>query len=114
MAELVHAIVIMAFYHSLAGFALGCGLNPEIDTQLGHTTKSESDAATPVSSNPALGYIGMSPSSDSELTDSDVNSPTMSPPSKAVSDSIMQHFFESKGWRMSTERSLVNDIKFFS
>eukprot|EP00117_Sycon_ciliatum_P036456 scpid62709/ scgid1281/ Sestrin-1 len=37
MSELVHAIVVMTHFHALAGFALGCGLNPEVDTNLGHT-----------------------------------------------------------------------------
>ena len=95
MAELVHAIVIMAFFHALAGFTLGCGLNPEIDTALGHLTGDS--LVTPTSSNPALGYIGVSPScSDSELTDSDLNSPAISPPSRAVTDTILQHYIESE------------------
>ena len=94
MAELVHAIVIMAFFHALSGFTLGCGLNPEIDTVLGHTTAA--DAATPTCSNPALGYVAVSPSSDSELTDSDalVTPPPNSPPSKAMSNTLMEHFIE--------------------
>lgn len=37
MSELVHAIVILAHFHALSGFALGCGLNPEVDTPNGHT-----------------------------------------------------------------------------
>ena len=29
--------MIIATYHALAGFSLGCGLTPEVDTPFGHT-----------------------------------------------------------------------------
>ena len=98
MAELVHAIVIMAFFHALAGFSLGCGLNPEIDTALGHVTGDS--LVTPTSSNPALGCIGVSPTSDSELTtDSDLNSPAaISPPSRSVMLQRFQPYIESESF----------------
>ena len=35
VAELVHAVIIMSIYHSLAGFCLGCGVNPEVDSDFG-------------------------------------------------------------------------------
>ncbi len=48
VAELVHAIVIMVHFHALAGFVYGCGVNPEIDLEGGHTfiTPSISDSSS--------------------------------------------------------------------
>ena len=46
MSELVHAIVILAHFHALSGFALGCGLNPEVDTSMGHTWDQPSVVST--------------------------------------------------------------------
>ena len=47
VAELVHAIVIMVHFHCLAGLVYGCGVNPEIDLDGGHTfiTPSTSDSS---------------------------------------------------------------------
>eukprot|EP00794_Sanderia_malayensis_P000421 gene421-1057_t len=48
VAELVHAIVILVHYHGVAGFVYGCGVNPEIDMEGGHTfiTPSISDSSS--------------------------------------------------------------------
>uniref|UniRef100_A0A8C6V6Y1 Sestrin 1 n=1 Tax=Naja naja TaxID=35670 RepID=A0A8C6V6Y1_NAJNA len=37
LAELVHAVVLLTHYHSLASFTFGCGINPEIHCDGGHT-----------------------------------------------------------------------------
>ena len=37
MGELVHALVILAHWHAMAGFSFGCGINPELDMPEGHT-----------------------------------------------------------------------------
>ena len=98
ISELVHAIVIMAHYHALAGFALGCGVNPEIDTPLGHTGMGKDGevqlAKIPFCSNPALG-VGTTPAqSDSE---SEPLSPvTRSPTQQGVSESLVRHYIESE------------------
>ena len=92
MAELVHAMVIMAFFHALSGFSLGCGINPELDTPLGFSLNSKPDI--PTCTNPALG-IGAAPSSDSEHTDSE-QSPTNSPPNPSLSQYLVQHYIESE------------------
>jgi len=48
VAELLHAISIIAHYHCLAGFVYGCGISPEIDLDGGHTfvTPSISDSSS--------------------------------------------------------------------
>ena len=42
MSELMHAIVLLAHFHSLASFVFGCGIASEIDHPDGHTF-SEAD-----------------------------------------------------------------------
>ncbi|XP_059838964.1 sestrin-1 isoform X1 [Hypanus sabinus] len=37
LAELIHVVVLLTHYHSLASFAFGCGINPEIHCDGGHT-----------------------------------------------------------------------------
>jgi len=70
----------MTHYHALASFALGCGVNPEIDTPQGHCYEDLSQIpVTCYQGNPALGVI-QTPS-DSEVTDSDV---VFSPSSPAL------------------------------
>ena len=57
VAELVHAISIMVHSHCLAGFVYGCGINPEIDLDGGHTfvtpfisdSSSNAEPTTPTS-----------------------------------------------------------------
>ena len=68
----------MTHYHALASFALGCGVNPEIDAPQGHSYEDPSQIQMNCyQGNPALGVIG---TSDSEVTDSDaVFSPAASP-----------------------------------
>jgi len=71
LGELAHAILIMTHYHALSSFALGCGVNPEIDSSQGHYYGDLSLLAPfCYQGNPALGVIGTT--SDSEVTDSDV------------------------------------------
>lgn len=84
----------MACFHSLASFCLGCGLNPEIDTELGHIFSDQSDVKMPHCTNPALG-IGGTPGSDSEPS-SEPLSPAHSPPSANVSKYLLEHYIESK------------------
>ena len=98
ISELVHAIVIMAHYHALAGFALGCGVNPEIDTQLGHIGLRKDGevqlARIPFCSNPALGLGSTPAQSDSE---SEPLSPvTRSPTQAGVAESLVRHYIESE------------------
>ena len=109
VAELVHALVILAFFHALAGFCLGCGVNPEIDAELGtyniislfnllhtsiligHVTSDQSNFTVGHNTNPALG-LGGTPGSD---TDSENLSPICSPRSTDVSSCIIEHYMES-------------------
>ena len=105
MAELVHAIVIMAFFHALSGFSLGCGINPELDTLLGFSLSTKPDI--PTCTNPALG-IGAAPSSDSEHTDSE-QSPTNSPPNPSLSQYLVQHYIESEDCSNACSFSLSFD-----
>ncbi|XP_060703255.1 sestrin-1-like isoform X2 [Hemiscyllium ocellatum] len=37
LAELIHAVVLLTHYHSLASFVLGCGIRPELDQDGGYT-----------------------------------------------------------------------------
>lgn len=37
MGELVHALVLLAHWHAMAGFVFGCGINAELDMPEGHT-----------------------------------------------------------------------------
>ena len=103
MSELVHAIAIMAHFHSLAGFCLGCGVNPDIDTPLGHTFTDKNNGDVGhfhgYYSNPALG-IGAGTPSDSE---SETVSPppgrsplARSPTHPDMAQSLVKHFIESK------------------
>lgn len=42
LAELIHAVILMAHAHSLCSFVWGCGLNPEPDHSGGHTFRPPS------------------------------------------------------------------------
>ncbi|XP_029451162.1 sestrin-1 isoform X2 [Rhinatrema bivittatum] len=42
LAELIHAVVLLTHYHSLASFTFGCGISPEIDCAGGHTFQASS------------------------------------------------------------------------
>lgn len=102
MSELVHAIAILAHYHSLAGFCLGCGVNPEIDTPMGHTytsKKGDSGSNNGFYSNPALGIGARTPSdSESETLSPTSQSPIMdcSPMHPSMTRTIVQHFIDSE------------------
>ena len=81
----------MTHYHALSSFALGCGVNPEIDSPQGHYY-GDLSLLIPFcyQSNPALGVIGTT--SDSEVTNSDVGfSPLKSSPGYRVK-STDKHF----------------------
>ena len=98
MSELVHAIVILAHYHSIAGFCLGCGVNPEIDTSMGHTYPGKrGDSATThcFYSNPALG-IGKRTPSDSESETSPTGQSPISPTNPNLARTIVEHYIDSE------------------
>lgn len=42
LAELIHAVVLLTHYHSLASFTFGCGIMPEIHSDGGHTFRPPS------------------------------------------------------------------------
>ncbi|XP_016148773.1 sestrin-1 isoform X1 [Sinocyclocheilus grahami] len=42
LAELIHVVVLLTLYHSLASFTFGCGINPDIHTDGGHTFRPPS------------------------------------------------------------------------
>lgn len=42
LAELIHAVVLLTHYHSLASFTFGCGISPEIHCDGGHTFRPPS------------------------------------------------------------------------
>ena len=97
MSELVHAVAIMAHIHALSGFALGCGVNPEIDTTLGHAEGHKSNSVDiAYCTNPALG-IGGRIASDSDVTDSGPISPVArSPTHQDVLQSRVHHYIASE------------------
>ncbi|XP_062265912.1 sestrin-2 isoform X1 [Platichthys flesus] len=47
LAELIHAVILMAHAHSLSSFVWGCGLNPEPDHIGGHTFQPASPGHLP-------------------------------------------------------------------
>lgn len=47
LAELIHAIVLMAHTHSLSSFVWGCGLNPELEHIGGVTFQPPSPSNIP-------------------------------------------------------------------
>ncbi|XP_069680551.1 sestrin homolog [Periplaneta americana] len=51
LAEVVHAIVLLAHFHSLSSFVFGCGVNEELDQDGGHHNGS-SDSVPPLGSSP--------------------------------------------------------------
>ncbi|XP_069479035.1 sestrin-2 isoform X2 [Ambystoma mexicanum] len=47
LAELIHALVLLTHYHSLASFVFGCGINPELDQEGGRPPSPRScDSST--------------------------------------------------------------------
>ncbi|XP_076011107.1 sestrin-1 isoform X1 [Genypterus blacodes] len=42
LAEVIHAVVLLTHYHSLASFTFGCGITPEIQCEGGHTFRPPS------------------------------------------------------------------------
>lgn len=47
LAELIHAVILMAQAHSLCSFVWGCGLNPEPDHSGGYTFRPPSPSHLP-------------------------------------------------------------------
>lgn len=43
LAEVVHAIVLLAHFHSLSSFVFSCGINEELDNVTGHHYKENKD-----------------------------------------------------------------------
>ena len=104
ITELTQAIVIMAHYHSLAGFALGCGITPEADTPCGHTFNQETPIATTFS-NPSLCLTNdlsiETPRSDGSVVSASGScvSPTELPPCSQTSLAIVEHYMQSEWWQ---------------
>ena len=103
VSELAHALVVMAHFHSLSSFALGCGLTPEIDTSHEFVISEGADFPTKAPStltNPALGLGRRRENSDSETAQSDsepVSPETTSPPADSKTGQYMvQYFLNSK------------------
>ncbi|CAB0033965.1 unnamed protein product [Trichogramma brassicae] len=44
LAEVVHAIVLLAHFHSLSSFVFACGINEELDNTMGHNYKENVQA----------------------------------------------------------------------
>ena len=91
----------MAHFHALAGFALGCGINPEINFPFGHTLSDTTDNSPPKLSyyfNPALGVLGTPTPSDSDLTDLTdfTDSAPISPTDRQMSETRVQHYIENR------------------
>lgn len=42
LAELIHVVVLLTHYHSLASFTFGCGITPELQCDGGHTFRPPS------------------------------------------------------------------------
>lgn len=88
----------MAHFHALAGFALGCGINPEINFPFGHTLSDSTDNSLPKQSyysNPALGILGTPTPSDSDMTDFTDSAP-ISPTDRQMSETRVQHYIETR------------------
>lgn len=47
LAELIHAVILMAHAHSLCSFVWGCGINPEPDHTGGYTFRPPSPTHLP-------------------------------------------------------------------
>jgi sestrin len=98
IAELTQAVVILAHYHSLAGFALGCGLTPEIDTPCGHVWAGSEEGAPNILSNPALCLapesIETSVSEGSTPGGGSFISTPLTPPLPNVASKKVEHFIQ--------------------
>ena len=46
VSELMHAIVLLAHFHALSSFVYGCGINPELEHDDGHTYRTLHERAT--------------------------------------------------------------------
>lgn len=100
ITELTQAIVVMSHYHSLAGFALGCGITPEVDTPCGHTFNQDVPVAMTYS-NPSLCLtndlvIDSTRSEGSVVSASEsCVSPIETPQYNPVTNTIVEYFMQS-------------------
>ena len=91
----------MSHYHSLAGFALGCGITPEVDTPCGHTFNQDTPVAM-THSNPSLCLtndlvIGSTHSEGSVVSGSETCvSPIEMPLYNQVTNTIVEHYMQSE------------------
>ncbi|XP_013403679.1 sestrin-1 isoform X3 [Lingula anatina] len=44
LAEVMHALIIIAHFHAMCSFVYGCGIHPEIDEENGHTFRPSSSS----------------------------------------------------------------------
>ena len=85
MSELTQAVVLLAHFHVLSSFVCGCGINPEVDHESGHTFRRANLADSSTSTEDlrvitASGKrIGSSGSSPSVRPESSVFPPPLSP-----------------------------------
>lgn len=54
VAEVMHALILLAHFHALSSFVYSCGINPEIDHEGGHTFRSPSSSDTIVNDAEAI------------------------------------------------------------
>ncbi|XP_024885057.1 sestrin isoform X2 [Temnothorax americanus] len=59
LAEVVHAIVLLAHFHSLSSFVFSCGINEELDNVTGHHYKENKDNSSNIP--PAKDKLASSP-----------------------------------------------------
>ena len=91
----------MAHYHSLAGFALGCGITPEVDTPCGHTFNQDTPIATTFS-NPSLCLTNDVTMETSQSEGSVVSgggscvSPMDVSPFHSITSKRVEHYMQSK------------------
>ena len=91
----------MSHYHSLAGFALGCGITPEVDTPCGHTFNQDVPVAMTYS-NPSLCLtndlvIDSTHSEGSVVSASEsCVSPIETPQYNPVTSTIVEYFMQSE------------------
>ncbi|XP_047004584.1 sestrin homolog [Schistocerca americana] len=70
LAEVVHAIVLLAHFHSLSSFVFGCGVNEELDHEGSHqTANSAGEDDIPLSSSPRTATNTSGPAAASDRDD---------------------------------------------
>lgn len=61
IAEVVHAIVLLAHFHSLSSFVFSCGINEELDNVTGHHYKDNNQDNSSSKVPPAKDKLSSSP-----------------------------------------------------